>query len=125
MCLTRPPPSPYRTEDISITREKAIHVVEQGQKSENLLDFDADDDVPDALAAFGAPAGTGAAASINPLAGMAAPPQGSSQRNALEDMLDLFSSQSMSAPATQPTQQKAQAQATPAPSGGGDLLDFL
>ena len=48
-------------------------------------------------------------------------------------MLDLFSSQSMSAPTQQPTMttqqgQKAAPQPQPAqaqPSGGGDLLDFL
>jgi len=79
-------------------QEKAIQTVAQGQKSENLLDFDMDEpaamaDTSISPAAFGSvPNGGGSAAVQQALA-----------KNPLDELMDLFASNTMAAPTGPPS----------------------
>ncbi|RSH89434.1 beta-adaptin [Saitozyma podzolica] len=70
------------TED-EVSREKALQTVVAGQQAENLLDFDADDDVPPKVSGW---AIASAAKASNPL----------------DELMDLFSTASMNVPAQTP-----------------------
>lgn len=70
--------------------------VQQGQKAENLLDFDADEPAP---ANSGFMGSSGMASMISPT------PTGSTvpTTNPLDELMDLFSSTGMTAPTSNPT----------------------
>ncbi|ODN80474.1 hypothetical protein L202_02712 [Cryptococcus amylolentus CBS 6039] len=97
------------------SREKALQTVVAGQQAENLLDFD-DDPAPS----------NGPSNDLSGLASLSSPPtsggisnqqiaSAAKSTNPLDELMDLFSTASMSAPAVQPGQPAL----TPQQSGGG------
>jgi len=79
-------------------QEKAIQTVAQGQKSENLLDFDMDEptamaDTSISPAAFGSTSNGGGSAAV----------QQALAKNPLDELMDLFASNTMSAPTAPPS----------------------
>ena len=90
----------------SATATRAIAVVAQGQRSENLLDFD--DDVPAATAASAAPAfgglggldfggGASATAPLPSVGARSGPLPGRAAQNPLDDLMGLFDSAGLGA----------------------------
>jgi AP-1 complex subunit beta-1 len=77
-------------------REKAMATVQQGQKAENLLDFDADEPLSQADSGFMGSSGMASMISTAP-AGPSVP-----TTNPLDELMDLFSSSGMTAPTSAP-----------------------
>lgn len=86
-----------RTED-EVSREKALQTVVAGQQAENLLDFDADDDVPTQGLGIGEDRRVSEAGIISSKAIASA----AKASNPLDELMDLFSTASMNVPAQTP-----------------------
>lgn len=98
-----------RTEE-EVSREKALQTVVAGQQAENLLDFDADDDVP----AQGLGLGDDRRVSDAGIISSKAIASAAKASNPLDELMDLFSTASMNVPAQTPGAPMAMATA-----GGG------
>lgn len=86
-----------RTEE-EVSREKALQTVVAGQQAENLLDFDADDDVPTQGLGMGDDRRVSDAGVISSKAIASA----AKASNPLDELMDLFSTASMNVPAQTP-----------------------
>ncbi|OXB37858.1 hypothetical protein LQV05_001508 [Cryptococcus neoformans] len=101
-----------------ISREKALQAVVAGNQAENLLDFD-DEPTPTNGESSIPALGSGLGISSQAIASAA------KSTNPLDELMDLFSTASMTTPVVQPGQPAAQAQASAQSSGGLGGLDGL
>ncbi|OWZ45844.1 clathrin binding protein [Cryptococcus neoformans] len=101
-----------------ISREKALQAVVAGNQAENLLDFDDEPTPTNGESSIPAP-GSGLGISSQAIASAA------KSTNPLDELMDLFSTASMTTPVVQPGQPAAQAQASAQSSGGLGGLDGL
>lgn len=108
---------PDSAED-DISREKALQAVVAGNQAENLLDFD-DEPTPTNGESSIPALGSGLGISSQAIASAA------KSTNPLDELMDLFSTASMTTPVVQPGQPAAQAQASAQSSGGLGGLDGL
>lgn len=101
-----------------ISREKALQAVVAGNQAENLLDFDDEPTPTNGESSIPAP-GSGLGISSQAIASAA------KSTNPLDELMDLFSTASMTTPVVQPGQPAAQAQASAQSSGGLGGFDGL
>lgn len=101
-----------------VSREKALQAVVAGNQAENLLDFDDEPTPTNGESSIPAP-GAGLGISSQAIASAA------KSTNPLDELMDLFSTASMTTPVVQPGQPAAQAQTSAQSSGGLGGLNGL
>ncbi|KJE00395.1 clathrin binding protein [Cryptococcus gattii NT-10] len=101
-----------------VSREKALQAVVAGNQAENLLDFDDEPTPTNGESSVSAPS-AGLGISSQAIASAA------KSTNPLDELMDLFSTASMTTPVVQPGQPAAQAQASAQSSQGLGGLDGL